>query len=143
MSEKKKKPRMTPKISKEIKEIRATLYKAKAVMEKIAKDTERARELITLGYPIEGYDVVPTKGNRAWIDNMTAEKVFTKFKKFIVDKTNLFPEQEMKSPSQVEKYFVEDEKAMGDFASFTTRAPGKDKLITVEVEQKPKKNKKK
>ena len=127
----KKKVRLTQAISREITAIKSTLDAEKAVLDRIKTHKARAIELLKEGYVIEGYQVQASFSNRVWSPKVTPEMLLKEFKKFLVKKSNIMVEIKptMKSPAQLEKYFIEDKEAMEKLQDFTTRKVSGDKII--------------
>jgi len=132
---KRRKP--TPKQKTEIAEIKKLLDNEEALLEKIKEAKEKAVAYISKGLPIEGYDVEQNFGNRKWIKGVTAKKLFAKFKRFFGEEIeNLYKPQDLKSPAQIETYFIEDKKAKEKLQAFISREDKGLKLVKVEPETK-------
>ena len=100
------KKRLTPKIKKEIAEIKSILDNEKMTMQLIKDTKDKATELLNKGYHIDGYEMRQSWGNRAWIKTIDIDRLFSSFKKIITKKSDLYTTA-LKSPAVIEKYFIE------------------------------------
>lgn len=111
---------ISSKIKKEISEIKQLLDSEKAVLKRLQDAKNRAIELIEEGYPIEGYFLADSYGNRAWRGDIEVQTLYTVFKKFI-PKKSLYTETKLLSPAKLEKYFLEFPDAVEKLSDFTDR----------------------
>lgn len=89
-----------------IEEVKKILDGKKKALELIKEAEKAALEYLEKGEEIPGYKLVPALGNRKWTKDATLEALYNSFSHIIKRKGD-FQETKIKSPAQLEKYFVE------------------------------------
>lgn len=120
---------LTPKLKKEIEEIKSTLDMEKAVLTRIETAKIRALEILEDGHEIQGWDREKAFGNRAWIKDLTPEKAYHVFKAWINKKSDVETKPTLKSPSQLQKYFDDVPEAQDLLEDLVTREDKGYKII--------------
>ena len=103
-----------------IEEIKKILDGKKKVLEMIKEAEAEAVKLLEAGESIPGYKLIPALGNRKWNKEATLENLYNDFKHIIKRKGD-FQDVKIKSPAQLEKYFLELPREKSALEAYTFR----------------------